>query len=182
MTTDHNGSFRRLVETMRDQDGPAPNRVGRPSKNRMPATGYVTVHIHERMKAIAKARSAEADHLVSTSDLYNLAVRQLTADLHKLLGDDMKLPAGALTITGVLGLRDLVDRPVFVPLRDLEPRAARQIRTTLYLDPPVWEAVMELGMRISLQLHRKVRLHQVLDLSAAWYLAGEEPENSAKSS
>ena len=56
------------------------------------------------MKALAKDRSEQADRAVSVADLYNEAVRVTVTDLHELLGDDLRLPAGATTLAGVLGL------------------------------------------------------------------------------
>ncbi len=59
--------------------------------------GLFALHIHDRMKVIAKERTAEADHLVSMSDVYNEAAVQLIEDMHALLGDELLLPAGAMT-------------------------------------------------------------------------------------
>jgi hypothetical protein len=170
--TERDGSFRRLVETVREQRAESGGRVGRPAKNRVPITGLFALHIHDRMKAIAKERTAEADHLISATDLYNEAAIQLIEDLHQLLGDELRLPAGAVTLSGILGLRELIDRPVYTPLRELEFHTGEQYRTTLYFDQAVWDALIEMSMRFGLRMRRAVQVQRLIELAAAWYLAG----------
>ncbi len=170
--TEQDGSFRRLVETVKARKPPVAEKPGRPPKHRVPTTGYYARRIHDRIKALAKAHSQRAGHLVSASDLYNEAAAQLIVDLYGLLGDELKLPAGALSLTGVLGLRELVDRPVHTPLRDLELHAGETQRTTLYVDGPVWDALVEMSLRFSLRMRRTLYVQELLELAAAWYLAG----------
>jgi hypothetical protein len=173
--TERDGSFRRLVEMVKEQqETPKGSKRGRPPKNRVPTTGYYAVHLHSRMKELAKAKSDQVDYLISTSDLYNDAARQLVSDLHSLLGDDIRLPAGAMTIPGILGLRELVDRPIRTPIEELEFHNAEQHRTTVYFDQTVWDALMEMSLRFGLRWRRAVNLHRLVELSAAWYLAGLE--------
>jgi len=126
------------------------------------------------MKTLAKHLSEESDHVVSTSDMYNLACMQLITDLHQLLGDQLRLPAGAVTLSGILGLRELIDRPMLTPLRDLDLNCEDQQRTTLYVDKPVWDALIEMSLRFSLSMRRSIHIHRLLELGAAWYLAGIE--------
>ena len=170
--TERDGSFRRLVEMAREELVVPSGRPGRPRKNRVGTTGLIAVHIHEHMKAIAKNRTAGADHVVSTSDLYNEAAVQLIEDLHFLLGDGLRLPAGAVTPTGILGLRELLGRPIQTPLRELEFQLSAQSRTTVYFDQSVWDALIEMSMRFGLQMRRPIHVHRLIELSAAWYLAG----------
>jgi len=119
-------------------------------------------------------RTQQADHMVSTSDLYNEAAMQLITDLHQLLGSELRLPAGALSLTGVLGLRELVARPVLTPLRELVLEADDQQRTTLYMDQAIWDALIEMSLRFGLSMRRAIHVHRLLELGAAWYLAGLE--------
>jgi len=128
------------------------------------------------MKALAQARTEQAEHLVSAADLYNEAALQLITDLHNLLGDELQLPAGAVSVPGILGLRELIDRPVQTPLRELEFQAAEQTRTTLYFDQPIWDALIEMSLRFGLQMRRSIHIHRLLELSAAWFLAGIAPD------
>ncbi|MBN1564965.1 MAG: hypothetical protein JXA10_14055 [Anaerolineae bacterium] len=175
--TERDGSFRRLVEMVKEQqDTPKGSRRGRPPKNRVPTTGFYAVHLHSRMKELAKAQSEASVDYISTSDLYNDAARQLISDLHDLLGDEIQLPAGVMSIPGILGLRELVDRPVLTPIGELEFHNAKQHRTTAYFDQPVWDALMELSLRFGLRWRRAVNLYRLVELSAAWYLAGLEVE------
>ena len=172
MSTERDGSFRRLVETVREQRSETAVGPGRPPKHRVPTTGLFAVHIHDRMKAIAKERTAGADRLTSASDVYNEAAVQLIEDLHQLLGDELRLPAGAVTLTGILGLRELIDRPILTPLRALEFHTGEQFRTTLYFDQPVWDALIEMSMHFGLRMRRAIHVHRLIELGAAWYLAG----------
>jgi hypothetical protein len=172
MLTERDGSFRRLVETVREQRSLTSGRAGRPPKNRVPTTGLFAVCIHTRMKAIAKGRSAEADHQISASDVYNEAAIQLIEDLHQLMGNELRLPAGAMTLTGILGLRELIDRPIRTPLRELDFHTGEQYRTTLYFDQAVWDALIEMSMRFGLRMRRAIHVHRLIELGAAWYLAG----------
>lgn len=174
--SEHDGSFRRLMEMVRNQPVVQGGRPGRPSKNRIPTTGYFAENLHSRMKALAKIRTDRVDHLISASDLYNDAARQLATDLHDLLGDELRLPAGAVTLSGILGLRELVARPMRVALRELEFQASEQSRTTLYLDQSIWDALLEISLRFGLQMRRSFHVHRMVELSAAWYLAGESPD------
>ncbi len=174
LLSEHDGSFRRLVETVKNQQTPLGGRPGRPPKNRVPTTGHFALVIHDRMKALAKSRSEQSERAVSVADLYNEAVRVTVTDLHDLLGDDLRLPAGATTLAGVLGLRELIDRPVVTPLRELTLRSDDQQRTTLYLDQPVWDALIEVSLRFGLQMRRSIHVHRLLEMSAAWFLAGIE--------
>lgn len=174
LLSEHDGSFRRLVETVKNQQSMPGGRPGRPPKHRVPTTGHFALAIHDRMKALARDRSAQSDRAVSVTDLYNEAVRVTVTDLHDLLGDDLRLPAGAVTLEGVLGLRELIDRPVFTPLRELSLRTDAQQRTTLYLDQPVWDALIEVSLRFGLQMRRSIHVHRLLEMSAAWFLAGIE--------
>lgn len=174
--TERDGSFRRLVEMVKEQQVVPSGRPGRPPKNRVPTTGHFASHIHARMKKLAEMRSQEVDHVVSATDLYNEAAQQLITDLHQLLGNDFRLPGGAVSIPGILGLREMIDRPVLTPLRDLEFQAVEQLRTTLYLDPPIWDTLMELSLRFGLQMRRPIHVHRLLELSAAWYLVGIKTE------
>jgi hypothetical protein len=172
--TERDGSFRRLVEMVKEQqETPKGIRRGRPPKNRIPTTGYYAVHLHSRMKELAKAQSEGIDY-ISTSDLYNDAARELIADLYSLLGDELALPAGVMSVPGLLGLRELVDRPVLTPISALEFHDAEQHRTTAYFDQPIWDALMEMSLRFGLRWRRAVNFHQLVELSAAWYLAGLE--------
>jgi len=175
--TEHDGSFRRLVQTVRERRPVSTGRPGRPPKNRVATTGHFAGYLHAQMKALAQARSEESGHLVSVSDLYNEAATLMITDLHALLGDDVRLPAGAVSLTGVLGLRELVDRPVRTPLRDLPLQTGDQLRTTLYFDRPVWEALVEVSMRFGLQMRRSIHVHRLIELSAAWFVAGLETAN-----
>lgn len=172
--SEQDGSFRRLMEMVRGQPTVPSGGPGRPPKHRIPTTGYFAGHLHSRMKTLAKARTERVDHLISTADLYNEAARQLATDLHDLLGDELKLPAGAVTLSAVLGLREMVDRPIITQLRDLEFQASKQVRTTLYLDQSIWDALLEMSLRFGLQVRRTIHVHRLLELGAAWYLAGEQ--------
>jgi hypothetical protein len=171
--TENDGSFRRLVQTVRERQVAPGGRPGRPPKHRTPTTGRFVVCVHKHIEALAKQRTEKADHLVSISDLYNEASRMLITDLHQLLGDELRLPAGAVTLSGVLGLRELIDRPVVTPLRKLELRG-EQKRTTLHLDPLIRDALLEMSFRFGLQMRRNIHMHRLLELAAAWYLAGVE--------
>lgn len=175
LLTEHDGSFRRLMETVKERQAlPVTGKPGRPSKHRMPATGHFAATIHSRMKALARQRTRQSDHLVSTSDLYNEAAALLVADLHALLGDDLRLPAGAVTLSGVLGLRELVDRPIRTPLRELELQRGDFQRTTVYIDQAVWDALVEMSLRFGLSMRKTVFVPHLIELAAAWFLAGEE--------
>ncbi len=177
MVAEHDGSFRRLMEMVKDRQlGLPAGRPGRPPKHRVATTGHFAAHLHQRMKALASRRSQQSDHAVSTSDLYNEAALQMVADLHTLLGDDLRLPAGAVSLTGILGLRELIDRPVLTPLRDLDFQTSELLRTTLYIDQPLWDALLEVSLRFGLSLRRPIHVHRLLELGAAWYLAGIEPD------
>ena len=91
MVAEHDGSFRRLMELVRErQSGPPSGRPGRPPKNRVAVTGHIARHIHQRMTALAQQRARRADHAVSASDLYNEAALQMVGDLHNLL--DLSTP------------------------------------------------------------------------------------------
>jgi|GEM_PF-1053944 hypothetical protein len=169
---EHDGTFRRLIQTVREQRVVSTGRPGRPPKNRIATTGHFARYLHEQMKALAEARTDAAGRLVSVSDLYNEAAAQMITDLHALLGDDVRLPAGAVSLTAVLGLRELVNRPLHTPLRDLPIEAEDQQRTTLYFDRPVWEALIEMSMRFGLQMRRAIHVHRLIEMAAAWYMAG----------
>ena len=176
---EQDGSFRRLMQTVRDQQPEtAVGRTGRPPKNRVPTTGKFSAAIHDRMKGLAKERTEQSDHLVSVADVYNEAAEMLIEDLHQLLGDDMRLPSGALSISGILGLRELINRPVLTPLRDLPFHSDEETRTTLYFDEEIWNILMELSLRFGLQLRRPVHIHRLIELGSAWYLAGINPPPS----
>ena len=179
MLTDHDGSFRRLIETVRDRQSLPSGRPGRPPKNRIPTTGHFVSPLHDRMKALAKARTQQGDRLVSISDVYNEACQQLIADLHSLLGDEFRLPAGAVTLSAILGLREMLDRPIRTALRDLPLQADDQQRTTLYFDRSIWDALIEISLRFSLYMRRSMHVHRLLELAAAWYLAGLESPSKA---
>jgi hypothetical protein len=176
--TEHDGSFRRLMEMVKEQQAAPDGRPGRPPKNRVPTTGHFGLRIHERMKGLAKERSKSVEYTISTSDLYNVAALQLITDLHDLLGEELRLPAGAVTMDGILGLRELIDRPMLTPLRDLGLQTAEQQRTTLYLDQPIWDALIEMSLRFGLRLRRTIHVHRLIELGAAWYLAGIEESES----
>lgn len=158
--TEHDGSFRRLIQTVQNQQGES--EAAR--KNRIMVHGNVAQFVHARMRSLAAARS------IYVSDLYNVAVQQLTEDLRQLLGDDLVLPRGAVTLSGILGLRDLVDRPIRTPLGDLDQHADHSQHITIYLDDPVWGALMFVSFRFGVQLRQPVPLHRVAELAAAWYL------------
>jgi len=170
--TEHDGSFRRLIETVREQRSVPGIRPGRPPKNRVPTTGHFAEHLHDRMKALARQRTELSDHAISTSDLYNEAAHQMIADLRRLLGDELRLPAGAVTMTGILGLRELVDRPIVTPLGELDFQTGDQQRTTVYFDQDVWDALLEMSLRFGLRLRRAIHVHRMIELGTAWYLAG----------
>lgn len=172
--TERDGSFRRLVQMVKERPTPPAGRPGRPPKHRVPTTGYFALGLHQRIQALAGARGQQAGHLVSISDLYNEAALVLITDLHQLLGDELRLPAGALSLTGVLGLRELVDRPLRVPLRELDLRPEETKRTTLHLDKPIRNMLIEISLRFGLQLRRTIHMHRILELGAAWFLAGVE--------
>lgn len=174
LLTEHDGSFRRLVQTVRDRQQIPKGKPGRPPKFRSATTGLFDKRLHSRMSALATARSEASDRVVSVSDLYNAAARELITDLHELLGDDLRLPSGAVSVPAVLGLRELIDRPVLTPLRSLELLNEQQ-RTTLHLDQPIRDALMEMSLRFGLQMRRSVHIHRLLELAAAWYLSGEDP-------
>jgi len=53
-------------------------------------------------------------------------------------------------------------------------RSDHQQRTTLYLDHPVWDALIEVSLRFGLQMRRSIHVHRLLEMSAAWFLAGIE--------
>jgi len=170
--TDRDGSFRRLIELVREDQEVPIVRLGRPRKNRVSTTGLFAANIHERMKAVAKDRTARAGRFVSTSDVYNEAAVQLIEDLHFLLGDELRLPAGAVTLAGILGLREMMDRPVETPLHVLDFQWSDQSRTTIYFDQIVWDALIEMTLRFGLMMRRVFHVHRLIELSAAWYLAG----------
>jgi len=172
--TEQDGSFRRLIETVKEQQGLPSGRPGRPPKNRIPTTGHFMSHLHDRLRTLAQKRTQNSDHLVSISDLYNEAAMQLVSDLHQLLGEELRLPAGAVTLSAILGLRELIDRPIRTPLRDLELHSDHLTRTTLHLDPAVWDALLEMSLRFGLRMRRAIHVHRLVELAAAWYLAGEE--------
>lgn len=173
---EQDGSFRRLVEMVREQRPVlTEGRTGRPPKHRVPTTGMFTLPMYERIKGLAKARTEQGDRLVSVADVYNEAALILIEDLHDLLGDEMRLPSGTLSISGILGLRELVKRPVLTPLGDLPFSKSNSIRTTLYFDESIWDILMDLSLRFGLQLRRPLHVHRLVDLGAAWYLAGIEP-------
>lgn len=172
--TERDGSFRRLIQTVKRYQDDVSRRH---TKRRVPVSGSISLCIHKRMKALAEQRTERADRLVSTSHVYNDAARLFVNDLEQLLGRDLCLPAGALTLSGVLGLRELVDRPVLTPLRDLALRADEQHRTTIYLDPQVWDALIEVSLQFGLQLRRTFHVQPLLKLAAAWYLAGFDFEH-----
>jgi hypothetical protein len=157
--TERDGSFRRLVQTVKVQ------QTCSTGKSRIPVNAAMPLGIHEWMKSIARARA------ISLSDLYNEAALLLITDVHSLLGDDLRLPLGALTLSGVLGLRELIDRPIRTPLRDLDVFSSGKRRTTLNLDEPVWNALMELSYRFGIQLRRSVPVHRLIELAAVWYLS-----------
>lgn len=153
---------------------PVAPRWGRPPKHRIPSTGHFERHLHERMKQLAEAQTAQADHLISTSDLYNAAAAQMLDDLRGLLGEEWRLPAGAVTLSAVLGLRELVDRPLRTPLRELDLDTGKHQRTTLYFDQNIWDMLLELSMRFGLRMHKAIHVHRLIELGVAWYLAGVE--------
>jgi hypothetical protein len=172
---EHDGSFRRLIEMVKEQQAtPLTGRPGRPPKHRVSTTGYFAVNIHDRMKQLAKQRSRQVEHAVSTADVYNEAAILLITDLHEMLGEELKLPAGAVSVSGILGLRELLDRPVIIPLKHLELQAGELQRTTLYIDQPVWDALVEMSLRFGLSMRRTIYVQRLLELAAAWYLAGIE--------
>lgn len=170
--TEHDGTFRRLAQTVRERRVVSTGRPGRPPKNRVATTGHFSRTLHRQMKALARTRTEAAGRLVSVSDLYNEAAAQMITDLHALLGDDVRLPAGAVSLTAVLGLRELVNRPLHTPLRELPLQPDAQQRTTLYFDRPVWEALVEMSMRFGLQMRRSIHVHRLIELAAAWFVAG----------
>jgi hypothetical protein len=174
--TEQDGSFRRLIETVKEQQGLPSGRPGRPPKNRIPTTGHFMSHLHDRMRTLAQERTQNSDHLVSISDLYNEAALQLIADLHQLLGEELRLPAGAMTLPAILGLRELIDRPITTPLRELELQADQLTRTTLHIDPAVWDALLEMSLRFGLRMRRAIHVHRLVELAAAWYLSGVETQ------
>jgi hypothetical protein len=133
-------------------------------------------HLHDRMRTLAQERTQNSDHLVSISDLYNEAALQLIADLHQLLGEELRLPAGAMTLPAILGLRELIDRPITTPLRELELQADQLTRTTLHIDPAVWDALLEMSLRFGLRMRRAIHVHRLVELAAAWYLSGVETQ------
>lgn len=170
---EQDGSFRRLVEAVREQQSiPLSGRPGRPPKNRIPTTGHFAMHLFDRMRLLAKERTQQTGHLVSISDLYNEAASQLITDLHGLLGDELRLPAGAVTLPAILGLRELIDRPMVTPLRELGLSAESRQRTTLHMDPIIWDALIEMSLRFGLRMRRVVHVHRLLELGSAWYLSG----------
>ena len=124
---EHDGTFRRLIQTVREQRVVSTGRPGRPPKNRIATTGHFARYLHEQMKALAEARTDAAGRLVSVSDLYNEAAAQMITDLHALLGDDVRLPAGAVSLTAVPGAERSI--APHTPLRDLPIEAEDQQRT-----------------------------------------------------
>lgn len=179
--TEQDGSFRRLVETVREQRTVPSGLPGRPPKNRLPTTGYFAKHLHNRFKAIAQKRTKEAGHLVSASDIYNEASALLIEDMHHLLGDELRLPPGVVTFSAMLALREIVDRPIRTPLRDLNFEGVEQQRTSLYFDPVIWDALIEMSLRFGLRLRRLIHAHRMVELAAAWYLADMEKEPDSES-
>ncbi|MCD4684830.1 MAG: hypothetical protein K8S97_02705 [Anaerolineae bacterium] len=172
---DRDGSFRRLIEMVKEQQAtPLTGKPGRPPKHRVSTTGYFAVNIHTRMKLLAKERSKEVESAVSTADVYNDAAIMLITDLHALLGEELKLPAGAVSVSGILGLRELLDRPVKIPLKNLELQSGELQRTTIYIDQPVWDALVEMSLRFGLSMRHTIYVQRLLELAAAWYLAGLE--------
>ncbi len=166
------GSFRRLVETVKAREKrPPTGRPGRPPKYRVPTTGYFSRSIHDRIKALSKVRSRQVGHFVSASDLYNEAAARLITDLYELLGEELRLPTGAMTLSAILGLRELVDRPIRTPLRELALHSEDSQRSTLYVDKPIWEALVEMSLRFGLYMRRTVFVQHLLELAAAWYLS-----------
>lgn len=179
--TEHDGSFRRLMEMVKEQQSvPLSGKPGRPAKNRVSTTGHFAVRIHDLMKAMAKERTSQTDHMVSTADLYNEAAICLITDLHELLGEELKLPAGATSLAGILGLRELIARPVRTPLREFGLQGEDLQRTTIYIDQPVWDALMEMSLRFGLRMRRTIYVQRLLELAAAWFLAGFEFESEQK--
>lgn len=173
--SEHDGSFRRLIEMVKEQQAaPLTGRPGRPPKNRVSTTGHFAANIHNRMKRVARERSQQVEHAVSTADVYNEAAIVLVTDLHEMLGEELKLPAGAVSVSGILGLRELLDRPVKTPLKHLELQAGELQRTTIYIDQPVWDALVEMSLRFGLSMRRTIYVQRLLELAAAWYLAGME--------
>lgn len=173
--SEHDGSFRRLIEMVKEQQStPLTGKPGRPPKHRVSTTGHFAVSIHSRMKQLAEKRSQGVESVVSTADIYNEAAIELITDLHELLGEDLKLPAGAVSVAGILGLRELLDRPLQTPLKDLELQAGELQRTTIYIDQPVWDALVEMSLRFGLSMRRTIHVQRLLELAAAWYLAGLE--------
>lgn len=168
--TEQDGSFRRLIETVKNRQSGLSGLPGRPPKNRVSTTGRFTLQVHNRIRMLAKERSEHSDRLVSASDLYNEAAIQFMSDLHQLLGDEMKIPAGTVSLSGILGLRELIDRPILTPLHKLPLQTKGHQRTTLYLDETVWDALMEVSLRFALQMRRPLHIHRLMELSAAWYL------------
>ena len=90
--------------------------------------------------------------------------------MYELLGDELRLPSGAKSLSGVLGLRELVERPIRTPLRELELHGEDAQRSTLYVDKPVWEALVEMSLRFGLHMRRPIFVQHLLELAAAWYL------------
>ncbi len=173
---EQDGSFRRLVETVKTRGKKTvTGKPGRPPKYRVPTTGYFSRSIHDRIKALSKIRSQQAGYFVSASDLYNEAAEQLITDLYELLGDELRLPSGAMTLSGVLGLRELVDRPIRTPLSELALHSEDSQRSTLYVDKPIWEALVEISLRFGLYMRRTVFIQHLLELAAAWYLSDLGP-------
>jgi hypothetical protein len=170
--TEKDGSFRRLVRTVKSRQRPPVRRGGRPSKNRVAANCLVAACIHQRMKNLAELRTRRSGRLVSAADVYNDAARLFVTDMEQLLGYDLRLPSGTVTLASVLGLRDLIDRPILTPLRELNMRSPEQHRTTLYFDPPVWDALIEVSLRFGLQMRRTLHVQPVIELAAAWYVSG----------
>lgn len=161
------------METVKErQSAPQSGKPGRPSKNRVSATGHFSADLHEQMKNLARAKTEQAGCLISTSDIYNEAAAQLLTDLHELLGEDLRLPAGAMSLSGILGLRELIERPVYTPLRNLGLQTGKLQRTTIYVERAIWDALMEMSLRFGLSLRRTIYVPRLLELAAAWFLAG----------
>lgn len=176
--TEHDGSFRRLMEMVKERQSVSPGgKPGRPSKNRVATTGHFSVNLHDQMKSLARIKTEHAGCLISTSDMYNEAAAQLLTDLHELLGENLRLPAGAMSLSGILGLRELVARPVYTPLRNLGLRSGKLQRTTVYIERPIWDALMEMSLRFGLSLRRTIYVPRLLELASAWYLAGLKTQN-----
>lgn len=163
------------METVKErQSTPQGGKPGRPPKNRVSTTGHFSAYIHTHMKSLAKARTKQSDVMISTSDVYNEAAAQLLTELHDLLGEELKLPAGAVTLSGILGLRELINRPVRTPLRELGLQVGELQRTTIYIDQPIWDALVEMSLRFGLSMRRTIYVQRLLEMAAAWYLAGLE--------